>query len=237
MVSLISRALASLLPSGLASEGSTLGALLQAIGLGMDAAATDAGQAYLDSLPQYCSLDALSRWETELGLPSIDSLTLQQRRNRVDALVSDVGSGMGPSEITALLQGCGFQLQAYCSPTVSVEALCQPNGSGYVLRNKAVSLYRNRRHLAGQSSMRAGKPKACCGAYTGNRTRQESVYASQARVTYNGSTYYPKLTVISAASGRGVLGSVPASRQQELESIVLRRGHASHWHAFLVTYT
>ncbi len=193
------------------------------------------------------STQSLDDWDDQFAL-NRTGLTETERRSRLDAVWKATG-GQSPRYIQDTLQAAGFDVYVHefwvpgSEPAIGVHGcatvrdprayLHQPGEvapDGYPLVNKQIDSRPDYLVLCGETTAECGEAAALCGNFT-----QFVQFRREPRIP-DDSTKWPYFVYIGGETFP-TQASVPASRQDEFETLVLKLKPAQLWAGVLVDYT
>jgi hypothetical protein len=208
----------------------------------LDAAADNADSIWSDIVPATASEAAIVNWERQFALQASSSLTLAERRARLEGAWSSVG-GQSPSYITLTLQAHGFPVfthewwdlapNDYPVAKDPRDHLLAVHGGtdvdGILLVNNIRTSVKFDEIGAGDDFAEAGEPRAVAGYFGG--------YAiSKVVHTYQGpETRHPYYLYIGGETFPDVV-NIPVARQDEFESLCQKICPAQQWLVLRVRY-
>jgi hypothetical protein len=237
--------LRKLFPSGDAwkwLQGGSMEKILEGVGEFLQDAADDA-KAEADQCNPLQTTD-FERHEQALFLHPSPGLTTDERRARIVSAWKDWGN-ISPADLQLFLQAQGFPLYVWewwtfvSPPAVSgPEALFEPTGNGYVLRNGLTTQAPLELSQCGMNTAQCGLESASCLYHDSLATFREVVLLSdcaEPQPENPAAVYYPGLFIL-CGSTFGDFVDIPAERQLELEDLILKRRRCSQKVGLLVNY-
>lgn len=194
-------------------------------------------QVWQDIFPQ--TTRELDAWEEQWGLTA-GSLTTQERRDRLDATWAATG-GQSPKYIQDTIQAAGFTnvyihewFDPVGLPAVNVKSCVTPRdptalGGLELLVNKIAIVTPAYLSGAGEALMEAGEATALAGNYT------DLIFTQMPYDIPADTTKWPYFLYFMDST-YGVAADVPADRQVEFETLILKLKPAQQWAGLLINY-
>ena len=173
----------------------------------------------------------LTLWEEQFGLLLSDSLTEQQRRDRLSAEWKATGR-QDPRYIQDTLQNAGFNVYVHEWWVPGSDPLVIRNPNDYPGLKALVNILKDRVDaftIAGEPLAQCGEPNAQC------ENILTSVFTDRVYALPADPNVYPYFYYISGQTFPNT-AIVPAARREEFEELVLRIGPLQLWVGLLIDY-
>lgn len=177
----------------------------------------------------------LTTWEAQYGLTDSAGLTEQQRRDRLAGAMAALG-GLGPDYIQGVLQAAGFDVYIHewwvpaSDPAVARNPFTYITTTEIPLVNKVFTAERNYTVLAGEPLAEAGEPTAEAGEFDG------TLFLTKIYTPVDDPDLYPFYVYVGGEVFPNY-ATVPATRRDEFEDLLLKHLPTQLWILPLITYT